>query len=119
MLLAYQSQIDIRKIVDSHGLKRFTSKTLTSESALVQEMDIVKKQGYALSKGEFVSGLYCVAAPVFDHNNQVIASMGIGATEADYELNQTALIKGVVRAAEQASRANGWHPTLSKPVFTL
>jgi DNA-binding IclR family transcriptional regulator len=109
MLLAHQSQSDIRSILDTQGLKRFTNNTLTSESALAVEMNIVKTQGYALSKGEFVAGLFCVAAPIFDGNNQVIASMGIGATESDFSLNQSTLIKGVQRAAEQASRANGWH----------
>ncbi|WP_183604916.1 IclR family transcriptional regulator [Rhizobium fabae] len=110
ILLAHQTQDDIRRIVDSQGLKRFTKMTLTSELALAQELNVVKRQGYALSNGEFVSDLYCVAAPVRDHNNQVVAAMGIGATAADFEFSQAALIKEVVRAANVASRAQGWHP---------
>lgn len=109
ILLAHQRQDEIRRIVDAQGLKRFTKKTLTSEAALAQELNAVKTQGYALSNGEFVSDLYCVAAPVRDHNHQVVAAMGIGATAADFELNQSSLIKEVVRAAHVASRAQGWH----------
>jgi IclR family KDG regulon transcriptional repressor len=74
-------------------------------------LNVAKRQGYALSNGEFVADLFCVAAPVRDHNNQMVAAMGIGATAADFEINQSALIKEVVRSAQAASRAPGWRPS--------
>ncbi|QTG16860.1 IclR family transcriptional regulator (plasmid) [Agrobacterium tumefaciens] len=108
VLLAHQPRRAIRQILDGQGLKRFTKKTLTNEGALENELSIVRRQGYALSNGEFVPELYCVAAPVYDDNNQVVASIGIGATARDFELNQPNLIKEVVRFGRLASRSQGW-----------
>ena len=115
MLLAYQTPDTTRRIVDAQGLKRFTRGTLTSEKALAEELDQVKRRGFALSMGEYIPGLYCVAAPVLGANEVVVASVGIAATMSDFEQNQSALVRQVVQAAQLASRAQGWRPQRLSP----
>lgn len=108
VLLAHQPKHEARRILDSRGLPRLTQKTITSEEALAADLAAVRAQGFALSEGEYVSGLYCVAAPVLNAENQVVAAIGFGATAADFDMNKDTLIKEAMRAAQRASREQGW-----------
>lgn len=108
MLLAHQPMSDARRILDSRGLPRLTQHTITTEAALSADLAVVRKQGFALSEGEYVSGLYCVAAPVLNAQNQVVAAIGFGATADDFGMNKDALIKEAIRAGQRASREQGW-----------
>lgn len=114
MLLAHQPESKIRSILDDQGLERLTRKTLTSESVLAAELKSVRDHGYALSQGEYIADLFCVAAPVRNYENEVVAAIGIGATEDDFEMNRTAMIREVMRAAQLASKEQGWRPFQSE-----
>ncbi|WP_134683698.1 IclR family transcriptional regulator [Brevibacillus migulae] len=51
-----------------------TPKTITSKEALAEEVEAVKKQGYALDNIENEEDIRCIAAPIFDYQGKVIAS---------------------------------------------
>jgi DNA-binding IclR family transcriptional regulator len=86
-----------------------TRRTITNEGALVAELKAVRQQGYALSEGEYVSELFCVAAPIRNRDTEVLAAIGIGATAADFEMNREKTVREVMRAAQRAraSKAGG------------
>jgi DNA-binding IclR family transcriptional regulator len=50
--------------IDGVGLERFTDRTLRERAALRAEVDRVRKQGFAVNRGEWIDGLSVVAAPV-------------------------------------------------------
>jgi DNA-binding IclR family transcriptional regulator len=52
------------KRVKKAGLERRTSRTVTSVEALKKELDLARKQGYALNLGEADEGVSSVAAPI-------------------------------------------------------
>lgn len=107
VILAHEPEAHVRGIVDSRGLKRLTRNTITDEHALSAELKSIRQQGYALSQGEYVPELYCVAAPVLDQDNRMVAAIGIGATASDFEMNKSNLVREMMRAAQQASRELG------------
>jgi IclR family transcriptional regulator, KDG regulon repressor len=111
ILLAHASEPQTRRIVADLRLEQLTRKTITSEGALLTELKAVRHQGYALSQCEYVSSLYCVAAPIHSHDNEVIAAIGIGATAADFDMNKGKLVRDVMHAAQRASREQGWRPS--------
>lgn len=58
--------------------KRFTSRTITKRSEFLEQLSIIRKEGVAYDLGEFSSDIYAVAAPVFNHDNKVVAAITIG-----------------------------------------
>jgi IclR family KDG regulon transcriptional repressor len=79
VLLAYlaeekQAQT-LHAIMDIQQPISFTEHTITSKEALKKELIAIKEKGYALDKEEFEVGLICVAIPIFNKNNEVIASL--------------------------------------------
>jgi IclR family transcriptional regulator, KDG regulon repressor len=111
ILLAHAPEVQMRRILEGRRLEQLTRRTITNEGALVAELKAVRQRGYALSEGEYVSELYCVAAPIQNRDTEVVAAIGIGATAADFEMNREKMVREVMRAAQLASREQGWRPS--------
>jgi IclR family acetate operon transcriptional repressor len=59
------------------GFARETESTICDPSALRQHLDQVVRRGYATDNEEYLRGMLCLAAPVWDHTGQVVAAVGI------------------------------------------
>jgi IclR family transcriptional regulator, KDG regulon repressor len=77
VLLAYQYEKE-RKRVCSGEFQSFTSNTITDQKGLEEELEMIQRKGYALSKEEFRFGMYSVAVPIFDEmTKQIIAAISM------------------------------------------
>ncbi len=65
VLLAWSPPQEVKRILSLHPLEPVTENTITDPAALLQELQQVRTQGYALDKEEITRGIMCVAAPVF------------------------------------------------------
>ncbi len=59
----------------STKLPAYTKNTITSQHKFLNELTKVKKQGYAVDKEEFEIGLICVAVPIFNQRNELVAGL--------------------------------------------
>lgn len=57
--------------------KKYTSNTITSIDKLQEEIDFIKKRGYAIGHEEHEYGLCSVAVPLFNSKNELIGVVGI------------------------------------------
>lgn len=80
-ILAYLADGELAAIIDSKGLPQFTRRTITSVSALKEELERVRQLGYSTDDEEFQLGVFCVGAPVWDHTSQVLASISCSAPQ--------------------------------------
>ena len=76
VLLAYASA-GLRNQLFEHPLTRITPATIVSRKPLEAELAAIRRQGYALSRGELVTDVAGMAAPVFDHSAAVCAALTI------------------------------------------
>lgn len=58
-------------------LVQATKKSIVDKDAFLKEMDKVKLLGYALDDEEFAKGIGCIAAPIIDYSNKIVAAVGI------------------------------------------
>jgi IclR family acetate operon transcriptional repressor len=75
LFLAYLPQERVDDIL-SRPLEAFTEKTVTSPEGLRNQLEEVRKQGYAVDYEEFEHGVCAVAAPIFNRSGNVIAAIG-------------------------------------------
>ncbi len=68
----------LRQIV----LERLTENTLTDQSALLNELTAIRKNGYALDREEFMSGLVCLAVPIYQQKGRSRACVAALAIQA-------------------------------------
>ena len=76
-IIAFLPDAECEDLIEQLELKALTPHTITSQKALWQELARVQEQGYAVDDEETFVGVRCVAAPIYDNTNRVIASMGI------------------------------------------
>jgi IclR family KDG regulon transcriptional repressor len=76
VLLAHLDSHELRQILEA-GLERFTERTITDPDKLRQELKLVRAQGYATAREELEEGLNVIAAPIYDHSGQVVASISV------------------------------------------
>jgi len=77
VLLAYKEPYEVKGIVAKHGLKAMTQYTITDYEVLSNELNSIRRQGYAVDNNELIEGLRCVAAPIFDRHENVMYSISI------------------------------------------
>jgi len=76
-LLAYASEELRRQVLNSRVLERFTSSTIVVRDRLEEELEVIRRQGFAVSKGERTPEAAAMAAPVFDNESKVCAVLTI------------------------------------------
>ena len=59
------------------NLTRMTAHTITNHESLNLHLREIREQGYAVDDEEMEIGIRCVAAPIYDTSQQVIATIGI------------------------------------------
>jgi DNA-binding IclR family transcriptional regulator len=112
VLLAYMSQEEREQFYQGNYFQRFTEKTKTKAADLEKDIALVRRRGYAVTDEEHLLGARGVAAPVFGHNGQVDATLGVGLPTV---LLPSKKIGGmgltVRRAAIEISEALGYQPS--------
>jgi DNA-binding IclR family transcriptional regulator len=77
VLLAHLSEARRKKIISGQSLEKFTPATMTDPDQIEEALQKIRKDGYAVSKGEREEGAFSLAAPVRDGKKQVIASLAL------------------------------------------
>jgi IclR family KDG regulon transcriptional repressor len=77
ILLAFLSESEIRDYLSEIKLEKITSNTVTDKEKIKEELIKIRKQGYAISYGERLKGVFGVSTPIFNPFNEVIAAISI------------------------------------------
>ena len=102
LLLSDLDMAALKKLYPETPLPTYTDKTPTTLAQLKTLIDTDRANGYGLSQGGFENGISTIAAPVFNHQHQVVAAISITvpAQQVDPELAQV-LVSHVQSAAAQ------------------
>jgi DNA-binding IclR family transcriptional regulator len=109
VLLSFMAAEQKDAILKGTPLERLTPNTVTDPKVLAQEMEDIKKRGYAISQGERVDGVSCVAAPIFEAAGKIIGAITIsGPTTrfSDQKIKQYG--KLLIRATRDLSTSMGY-----------
>jgi len=109
VLLAYSNEDEVKRIIQTAGLPRFTDNTITNEDALLQTLVKIQKQGYAYDLEEILPDLCCVAAPIYNHMGQVIAAISMSIPAYRFRRSQAEYRDAIVRTAKIISKRLGYY----------
>lgn len=76
-ILAHLPEKRIEAIIDRHGIPAETENAITEKESLIAELDEIRDQGYAINNEESFSGVYAIAAPIVDDEDNVRGSLSI------------------------------------------
>lgn len=89
------------EIVQSSKLPEITPKTTTDPDQLTEELDQIRKKGFALADEEQMEGIRAVGAPIIKGNEEVAGSIALSGPTARFqgELFREELPEKVIQAA--------------------
>ena len=79
VLLADMAPDALDAFLEGVQLEPLTAQTLTTESAIRNELERVRRQGYAIVDQELEQGLRSVAVPVRGHRGRAVAAVNVSA----------------------------------------
>lgn len=77
IFLADMKEEDLERYLERNQLKPYTAKSIRSEEALKEELDRVRKRGYAVDDEEHEEQVMCIACPIKDYEGKVIAAISV------------------------------------------
>ncbi len=115
VLIAYQPKCALEELLTQEFPKR-TPKTTNNIKKLKEELNRVRRYGYAIDDEEDELGGRCVAGPVLDASGAVVAAMGLsGVTQQIPDSRLPELGEAIRKYAGRASARLGYQGP-SKPV---
>jgi DNA-binding IclR family transcriptional regulator len=93
-------------------LRRYTDDTLVDPRQLARELETVRRQGYALNRGEFLADIAGIAAPVTSFNGTVVAALALSGPRERFRppaiQKYVALVRGVARRISGEVASSGF-----------
>jgi len=111
LLLAFAPDAVREQFLALAPFKALTAATITGGRALVRELALIRRQGFAEDRQEFLPGVCCLAVPVRGAGGEVVAGLALMAPEISFPLKQARRHRAELQAcADAISAAYGWSP---------
>jgi DNA-binding IclR family transcriptional regulator len=94
------------ELVSELELVRLTPSTITTPKALLQELERVRRQGYAVDAEENLEGVSCVAAPILNGEGYPIAAISVSSPTFRLPPQKTIEVaESLMEVAQEISRS--------------
>jgi DNA-binding IclR family transcriptional regulator len=103
--LAYSPEADVAAWAAKQKFPPLTPHTITSAKRLLKELRVIRERGYGIDDEEREKGVRCLAAPVRNHNGDVVAAVSVAGPidRLPTDLLRTEVAAAVVAAARAMS----------------
>ncbi|MFY9357174.1 MAG: IclR family transcriptional regulator [Defluviitoga tunisiensis] len=108
-ILANLSEQELDEYLKTVKLEKRGKNTVTDPLKLKKQLNEIKKIGYAIDNEENENGIFCIGAPIFNYDNQVIAAVSISmSTSQAKETNVEKYANYVMDCTKKISRLLGF-----------
>ena len=102
---------NVKSLFRSGKLKKLTERTITDPEVLNKVFEKIRRQGYAISRGEAIPGACGIAAPVFGEDGRIRAALSFTYPESLSPKNGIDdYVRRLKRQAEKLSADLGFIP---------
>lgn len=101
VLICQSSREELLELFGEGNFESFTRNTITNIDQLMVELEKIRQQNYSIDDEELCAGLSCIAMPVRNFNNEVIAAISVSGPTT--RLNFTKIMS-IKEGLEEASR---------------
>jgi IclR family acetate operon transcriptional repressor len=103
-ILAWLPEDEMQRILSS-GMKRCTEKTITEFPQLLESLRVVRRNGYAIDREEYLPGVICVGAAIRDQAGTVIGAISASTPTMRASEAHISLMRDEINAATRALSA--------------
>ncbi|MDR7240787.1 IclR family transcriptional regulator [Neobacillus drentensis] len=98
----------LKELYQDTELESVTQNTVTDLNVLSAQLETAKRQGYICETQEAVPGFFCVAAPIYNHENKIIAGVSFTMLENSWNEKQDAAREEIIDIAGRLSKQAGY-----------
>jgi DNA-binding IclR family transcriptional regulator len=110
-ILAVMSRKDLNDYLSGLRFIGFTQNTLTTRKALIKDIEMTRGRGYSLDRGEYLVGMACIGAPIYDRFHKAIGSVSLsGSPKKVLKSNIEEKAQRLIEVAAEISRNMGYLP---------
>lgn len=110
VLLAGMPDEKVEQLAAGGAFERRTEHSIVELDALQAELERIRDQGWAQDREEYAHGSGCVAAPVLDHEGQVVAALTVSGPAARLDGEHDRRVEQVKASALTISEEMGFRP---------
>lgn len=107
-ILAHRPWGEVAEILDVEGMETFTLNTITNLEDFKRELALVRNRGCAYDIEEGMAELSCVAAPIRDHTQEVVASMSLSVPAYRFERGKDRYRAALMETTRKVSQNLGY-----------
>jgi IclR family transcriptional regulator, KDG regulon repressor len=105
-LLAAVDDETVLRIVEVTGLEPATEFSIRDRGALLADLELTRRRGYAVDQQEALVGVWCVGAAVRDHAGRPVGAISLSTIKDFFDPERTGPL--VTATAVEISHAMGW-----------
>ena len=84
-MLAFKTEEEVRELLKDEVFVKYTSKTVKNLDDLLEQLKLIRENGYSVDDEEYVEGLQCVAAPIRNYSGEVVAAVSVAVPKYRYD----------------------------------
>ncbi len=107
-IAAHLPEAETARLVSARQTSRSTKRAAGEDQALRNELQAVRRRGFALDNEENEPGVACVGAPIFDHTGRVVAAISLSGPVGRIKGNQKQIAGLLVSLCKEISRNLGF-----------
>lgn len=96
VILAFQKQSVINSIIQDLDFIPVTKNTITDKKKFIEELENVRKKGFAVDNSEHEENICCIAAPIRDYSREVKYAVSISAIKTRMSLSKLITFKDIL-----------------------
>ena len=109
LLLAFMEDQEREMTIDNLEIEAITEYTITDKARLREDIAKIRRQGFVVTYGERLKGVYSVSVPIMDRKGKVIAGLSIAIPEVRMDQNKLdEYIKILLAGSMQISQGLGY-----------
>jgi DNA-binding IclR family transcriptional regulator len=103
VLLSTKEEAEIDLLYPNDALPSLTPFTLRTKKDLLDQLNVIRNQGYALDLQEGVRGFNCIAAPVYHPNGQMLAAISFSIPLHHWDEKRERALKSILTLSQKLS----------------
>jgi len=107
--LTKYNQDDLIALYTEIKLEKKTKYTICNINSLILKVDEYRERGFAIEEQEGADGFCCVAAPIYNHEADIIAAVSFTMQEVEWNGKRESATKEIIRLAESISSLAGFN----------
>lgn len=93
VLISELKDEELEELLGKGNFEIYTPSTINTLDSLKAELQKVREQGFAIDNEELFHGLVCIAMPIRDYNNKIVAAISVSGPSFRMNFNKLTNIK--------------------------